>query len=114
MGLTGPVYGSGAVLVSAVSRTSPPICFGRLDCRSMQVLMGSTFRLAVRVLGLGTLMALTARTVLAHGSGAPQPNELSALTTWTLDPLPLTLGQDHEAARFGVHRAQSTEAAPCS
>jgi putative membrane protein len=56
----------------------------------MLVLMGSTFRLALRVLGLGTLMALTARTVLAHGSGAPQPNELSALTMWTLDPLPLT------------------------
>jgi len=55
----------------------------------MQVLMGSTFRLAVRVLGLGTLMAMTARTALAHGSGAPQPNELSVLTMWTLDPLPL-------------------------
>jgi cytochrome c oxidase assembly factor CtaG len=55
----------------------------------MLVLMGSTFRLALRALVLGTLMASTARTVLAHGSGAPQPTELSALTMWTLDPLPL-------------------------
>jgi cytochrome c oxidase assembly factor CtaG len=51
--------------------------------------MGSTFRLAVRGLGLGTLMALTAQTALAHGSGAPEPTPLSAITTWSFDPLPL-------------------------
>jgi putative membrane protein len=56
----------------------------------MQVLMGSTFRLAVRALGVGMVMAMTARTVLAHGSAAPPPDELTALTTWVLDPLPLT------------------------
>jgi cytochrome c oxidase assembly factor CtaG len=52
--------------------------------------MGSTFRLAVRGLGLGTLMALTAETAaLAHGSGAPEPIPLSAITTWSLDLRPL-------------------------
>jgi cytochrome c oxidase assembly factor CtaG len=51
--------------------------------------MRSIFRLALRGLGLGTLMAMTAQTALAHGSGTPEPSPLGALTTWSLDPLPL-------------------------
>lgn len=45
-------------------------------------------RLAVHGLGLGALLAMTTRSVLAHGTPAPEPTALSALTTWSLDPLP--------------------------
>ncbi len=52
--------------------------------------MGPIFRLAVRSLGLGALMAMTTRNALAHGVGAPEPTLLIALTTWSPDPLPWT------------------------
>jgi putative membrane protein len=45
-------------------------------------------RLAARSLGLGALMAISTRDVLAHGIGAPEPTPLSVLTTWSIDPLP--------------------------
>jgi putative membrane protein len=48
------------------------------------------FRLTVRSLGLGVLMAITTRNALAHGVGAPEPTLLIALTTWSPDPLPWT------------------------
>jgi cytochrome c oxidase assembly factor CtaG len=51
-------------------------------------LMRPTFRLAVRGLGVGTLMAMTTWNALAHGVGAPEPTPLKALTTWAPDPLP--------------------------
>jgi putative copper resistance protein D len=51
--------------------------------------MRSISRLALRGLGLGILMTMAAQTALAHGSGAPEPSPLGALTTWFLDPLPL-------------------------
>src|SRR5258706_5361545 len=47
-------------------------------------------RLALRGLGLGGLMAISTRTALAHGIAAPEPTPLTALTTWSPDPLPLT------------------------
>jgi putative copper resistance protein D len=46
-------------------------------------------RLALRGLGLGALMAISTRTALAHGIAAPEPTPLTALTTWSPDPLPL-------------------------
>lgn len=52
------------------------------------MLMRPIFRLAVRGLGLGALMAMMTRNALAHGMMAPGPTPLSALTTWSLDPLP--------------------------
>ncbi len=54
------------------------------------MLMRPIVRLAVRGLGLGALMAMTTRSALAHGIVAPEPTPLSALTTWSLDPLPWT------------------------
>ena len=45
--------------------------------------------LAVRGLGVGTLMAVMAPDVLAHGVEPAAPTALGALTTWSLDPLPL-------------------------
>jgi cytochrome c oxidase assembly factor CtaG len=48
------------------------------------------FRLALRGFGVGALMAMTTRSALAHGVGAPEPTALSALTTWVPDPLPWT------------------------
>lgn len=50
--------------------------------------MRPIFRLPVRGLGLGALMAMTTRNALAHGVEAPEPTPLIALTTWSLDPLP--------------------------
>jgi putative membrane protein len=54
------------------------------------MLMRPIFRLTVRSLGLGVLMAITTRNALAHGVGAPEPTLLIALTTWSPDPLPWT------------------------
>jgi cytochrome c oxidase assembly factor CtaG len=54
------------------------------------ILMRLTFRLVVPGLGLAALMALTTGTALAHGIAAPEPTLLSALTTWSVDPVPLT------------------------
>jgi putative membrane protein len=50
--------------------------------------MGPILRHPRRGLCVGALMALSAGTALAHGSAAPQPTLLSALTTWVPDPLP--------------------------
>jgi cytochrome c oxidase assembly factor CtaG len=52
--------------------------------------MRMIFRIVMRALGLGALMAVGARTAFAHGIGAPEPTPLSAVTTWSLDPLPWT------------------------
>jgi putative copper resistance protein D len=43
---------------------------------------------AVRSLGLGTMMAMASGNVLAHGAAAPEPTPLIVLITWLLDPLP--------------------------
>ena len=48
------------------------------------------FRLAGHGLGLGALMAWSSGVALGHGTMPAAPTPLSALTTWTLDPLPLT------------------------
>lgn len=53
-------------------------------------LMRPIFRLTVGVLGLAALMALTTRNALAHGVMSAEPTPLSALTTWSLDPVPWT------------------------
>jgi putative membrane protein len=45
-------------------------------------------RLAVRGLGLGTLIAFNAGQAMAHGIAAPEPTPLSAVTVWSPDPLP--------------------------
>ena len=45
-------------------------------------------RLAVRGLGLGTLIASNAGQAMAHGIAAPEPTPVIALTTWSFDPLP--------------------------
>jgi putative membrane protein len=47
-------------------------------------------RLTVPGLGVGALMAITTGTAVAHGIAAPEPTPLTALTTWSPDPLPLT------------------------
>jgi cytochrome c oxidase assembly factor CtaG len=52
------------------------------------MLMRPLIRLALRGLGLGALMAMTTRNALAHGTVAPEPTPLSALTMWSLDPVP--------------------------
>jgi putative membrane protein len=50
--------------------------------------MRLTLRLALRGFGLGALMAMTTRSALAHGIVAQEPTPLSALATWSPDPLP--------------------------
>jgi putative membrane protein len=50
--------------------------------------MPPIFRFAVRGLGLGALMALSAGRAVAHGVAAPEPTPLGVLTLWSLDPLP--------------------------
>jgi cytochrome c oxidase assembly factor CtaG len=54
------------------------------------MLMRPVFRLAVPGVGMGALMALTTRNALAHGTAAPVPTPLIALTTWSTDALPWT------------------------
>jgi cytochrome c oxidase assembly factor CtaG len=54
--------------------------------------MGQIPRRSLRGLCVGALMALTAGTALAHGSVAPEPTVLIALTTWEPDPLPWLMG----------------------
>jgi putative membrane protein len=54
--------------------------------------MRSIYRLTVPGLGMGALMAITTGTAVAHGIAAPEPMPLTALTTWSPDPLPLTGG----------------------
>src|SRR6202795_5344173 len=60
-----------------------------VDRRTIAPLMRPISRLALRGLGLGALMAISTRTALAHGIAAPEPTPLTALTTWSPDPLPL-------------------------
>lgn len=50
--------------------------------------MRQIVRLALRGLGLGTLISMAADDALAHGVAAPEPTPFVALTTWSLDPLP--------------------------
>jgi putative copper resistance protein D len=50
--------------------------------------MRPILRLALPGLGLAALVATTTRDVLAHGIVAPEPTLLSALTTWSPDPMP--------------------------
>lgn len=52
--------------------------------------MRQIFRLAGHGLGLGALMAWSSGVALGHGIMPAEPTPLSALTTWTLDPMPLT------------------------
>jgi putative membrane protein len=54
--------------------------------------MGQIPRRSLRGLCVGALMALTPGTALAHGSVAPEPTVLIALTTWEPDPLPWLMG----------------------
>ena len=74
----------------ALRRRSARMAF-RADWTAVAcILMRLTFRLVVPGLGLAALMALTTGTALAHGIAAPEPTLLSALTTWSVDPVPLT------------------------
>jgi putative copper resistance protein D len=50
--------------------------------------MRPILRLAVPGLGLAALIAIATRDVFAHGLVAPEPTLLSAMTTWSPDPLP--------------------------
>lgn len=50
--------------------------------------MRRILRLAVPSLGFGALLVVSARSAAAHDGVAPPPTLLSAMTTWTLDPLP--------------------------
>jgi cytochrome c oxidase assembly factor CtaG len=54
------------------------------------MIMRPVFRLVVPGLGMGALMAVTTRNALAHGTVAPMPTPLIAITTWSPDPLPWT------------------------
>jgi putative membrane protein len=53
--------------------------------------MRSIVRVTLPGLGTLALMAMATREALAHGVIAPEPALLSALTTWTADPLPWAL-----------------------
>jgi putative membrane protein len=50
--------------------------------------MRSIIRIVVPGLGAVALIAMAARNVEAHGLGNPAPTLLSALTTWSPDPMP--------------------------
>lgn len=47
-------------------------------------------RVAVRSVGLGAVTAMATWNVLAHGDASPEPTLLSALTSWSPDPMPWT------------------------
>ena len=50
--------------------------------------MNAHTSVVARSLGLGALSAMVPHNALAHGAGVPQPTPLSALTSWSIDPLP--------------------------
>jgi putative copper resistance protein D len=54
--------------------------------------MRSIVRSSASCLAAGLLAAISAPSALAHGTSAPAPTALSALTTWSLDPMPLLVG----------------------
>jgi putative copper resistance protein D len=50
--------------------------------------MRSIIRRASLGLGAGSIMAMTAPVALAHGVAGAAPSPLSAITTWSIDPIP--------------------------
>lgn len=50
--------------------------------------MRSIIRRALIGLGAGSIMAITAPVALAHGVAGAAPSPLSAVTTWSIDPIP--------------------------